>query len=58
MKNLIILDTLNKSNKINSKGLEKSDKNKKSKEKDNGLVNVDYDKEKLKKIKEINLKFF
>ncbi|ETW19327.1 hypothetical protein PFAG_01863 [Plasmodium falciparum Santa Lucia] len=56
LKNLIILDTLNKSNKINSKGLEKSDKNKKSKEKDNGLVNVDYDKEKLKKIKDLKVK--
>ncbi|SCQ12897.1 acyl-CoA synthetase [Plasmodium sp. DRC-Itaito] len=52
LKNLIILDTLDKSNKIKSKGLDKSDK-KKTKEVDNKLGNVDYDNEKLKKIKDL-----
>ncbi|SOV83907.1 acyl-CoA synthetase [Plasmodium reichenowi] len=55
LKNFIILDTLDKSNKINSEGLEKGDKNE-SKEKDNSLGNVDYDKEKLKKIKDLKVK--
>ncbi|SPJ09187.1 acyl-CoA synthetase [Plasmodium sp. DRC-Itaito] len=55
LKNLIILDTLDKSNNINSKGLENSDKNK-SNEGNNSLGHGDYDKEKLKKIKDLKVK--